>query len=69
MARKRKSNPLDIDPETYFGKPDSIANIAKEIHKNAKSHGWWNKQREIPDRKSTRLNSSHIPLSRMPASA
>ena len=24
---------------------------------------------EIPDRKSTRLNSSHIPLSRMPSSA
>ena len=24
---------------------------------------------ELPDRKSTRLNSSHIPLSRMPSSA
>ena len=24
---------------------------------------------EFPDRKSTRLNSSHIPLSRMPSSA
>ena len=24
---------------------------------------------EVPDRKSTRLNSSHIPLSRMPSSA
>ena len=24
---------------------------------------------EAPDRKSTRLNSSHIPLSRMPSSA
>ena len=24
---------------------------------------------DIPDRKSTRLNSSHIPLSRMPSSA
>ena len=27
------------------------------------------KQNEIQDRKSTRLNSSHIPLSRMPSSA
>ena len=25
--------------------------------------------RTVPDRKSTRLNSSHIPLSRMPSSA
>ena len=25
--------------------------------------------KETPDRKSTRLNSSHIPLSRMPSSA
>ena len=28
-----------------------------------------NLQRQILDRKSTRLNSSHIPLSRMPSSA
>ena len=27
------------------------------------------KLRSLPDRKSTRLNSSHIPLSRMPSSA
>ena len=26
-------------------------------------------QRQLADRKSTRLNSSHIPLSRMPSSA
>ena len=26
-------------------------------------------QHEVEDRKSTRLNSSHIPLSRMPSSA
>ena len=29
----------------------------------------WNAQKERIDRKSTRLNSSHIPLSRMPSSA
>ena len=49
MVRKRKNNPLGIDPETYFGKPDNIASIAKEIHENAKDHGWWDKQREIPE--------------------
>ena len=27
------------------------------------------KRKEVVDRKSTRLNSSHIPLSRMPSSA
>ena len=29
----------------------------------------WNRQAPRQDRKSTRLNSSHIPLSRMPSSA
>ena len=31
--------------------------------------GWRTEAVEAPDRKSTRLNSSHIPLSRMPSSA
>ena len=30
---------------------------------------WWTAYTLILDRKSTRLNSSHIPLSRMPSSA
>ena len=30
---------------------------------------WYEKERQGTDRKSTRLNSSHIPLSRMPSSA
>ena len=36
-------------------------------HISPYSHG--NIQNHEPDRKSTRLNSSHIPLSRMPSSA
>ena len=38
-------------------------NIAKELL----AQGW--KVHGLSDRKSTRLNSSHIPLSRMPSSA
>ena len=33
------------------------------------TYGGWNDAAYISDRKSTRLNSSHIPLSRMPSSA
>ena len=41
--------------------------------KNNKNYGLWTLvsmlSKRLPDRKSTRLNSSHIPLSRMPSSA
>ena len=32
-------------------------------------HMWDQQAEDLKDRKSTRLNSSHIPLSRMPSSA
>ena len=49
---------------TYFGiqyTDEQIDNLVKRIIENSDKHHL--------DRKSTRLNSSHIPLSRMPSSA
>ena len=47
----------------------SKARLETLVAKGNKSARGVLKQLEEPDRKSTRLNSSHIPLSRMPSSA
>ena len=59
---------LEIDPRPYDlrSRPDAFGNIVthwalSEPHQHLKVIS--------RDRKSTRLNSSHIPLSRMPSSA
>ena len=31
------------------GRDDSIADIAKKVHKNAVEHGWWDKERLVPE--------------------
>ena len=46
---------------------DTWKGIAKEVCDDFTE--WLNPGLSEPDRKSTRLNSSHIPLSRMPSSA
>ena len=48
----------------------SIPSYSEIIRRSPASNGGqWHSVREYTDRKSTRLNSSHIPLSRMPSSA
>ena len=44
----------------------SLSNLTDERMREAKTGQWWI---ENPDRKSTRLNSSHSSVSRMPSSA
>ena len=55
-----------------FGDAGAIVTNSKETADRARTianHGQPEKNRHTIDRKSTRLNSSHIPLSRMPSSA
>ena len=49
----------------YFSVRDSLLDKAREYGRQKTI----NASHELRDRKSTRLNSSHIPLSRMPSSA
>ena len=56
-------NALSIDDISFYQNDKHLQTaIAKNINLN-------NENITISDRKSTRLNSSHIPLSRMPSSA
>ena len=43
--------------------------VVKPLHEICKYGGNWRRAFTGPDRKSTRLNSSHLKLSRMPSSA
>ena len=59
------ANRIMLNETSYHG-----SGAIQEIAAEAKAHGF--KKAFVcsdPDRKSTRLNSSHIPLSRMPSSA
>ena len=47
----------------------NVLPINAKVEINKKAYGAKHKIELAPDRKSTRLNSSHIPLSRMPSSA
>src|ERR1051326_6881129 len=62
-----KKSPHNIPDAAYFDVPNRIrASIAKLIAGKPEEIALTSGAR---DRKSTRLNSSHIPLSRMPSSA
>ena len=70
-AYERAKNFADKNPVTLFGKDSKEKNTNFEF---GSSNVLWRATLKtldfIPlDRKSTRLNSSHIPLSRMPSSA
>ena len=59
------------DPKTYPGKTSYVANICGR-HVKQKTAALYAKNPKAVarrDRKSTRLNSSHTPVSRMPSSA
>ena len=62
---------IDMDnPVEFFGPGDKYLNHIKAIFPKLKIIVRGNLIKLIgEDRKSTRLNSSHIPLSRMPSSA
>ena len=49
----------------YTGRVHKIG----EVHEGAATMDWMAQEQERGDRKSTRLNSSHLKLSRMPSSA
>ena len=51
----------------YIGK--KLAKFSRTTYRVVKLKNGKKKRKKIKDRKSTRLNSSHIPLSRMPSSA
>ena len=56
----------------FFSQEDLDAHLAKVEEAKKRDHRTLGKQLQlfsVEDRKSTRLNSSHIPLSRMPSSA
>ena len=54
----------------HYVNNEDFLNALLEFRKKAATNKSENKpEPPIPDRKSTRLNSSHIPLSRMPSSA
>ena len=64
---------FDSDLENDFGLPNYRPTAIRQVTSGG-DHGWHGRAGEMlwnwtPDRKSTRLNSSHIPLSRMPSSA
>ena len=55
-------------PEASYGKPPVKAQFdGRGVVESGHDFGWL--RYKLLDRKSTRLNSSHIPLSRMPSSA
>ena len=52
-------------PETFIGAASPVGGSGEDLNKTMKEKV----NQGMSDRKSTRLNSSHIPLSRMPSSA
>ena len=65
----------NITKRKYIGKKFFWSTKRKQVNKKRKTYKvesdwqeYWSSSEEL-DRKSTRLNSSHIPLSRMPSSA
>ena len=53
----------------FFGQDKTGVLIANQIGVAIAAYAVVYFQKNVKDRKSTRLNSSHIPLSRMPSSA
>ena len=65
-----KSRNYDIEHENISGDAEFSVHEAEEfVRKLQPKHEPRDYQYDALDRKSTRLNSSHIPLSRMPSSA
>ena len=70
-------NPPDYiqppDAQGYIAPPDAVASAPQkpsmQVPEAVKAIGNLSLPNLATDRKSTRLNSSHIPLSRMPSSA
>ena len=48
---------------------DKLVQVYESLYANVHRGVHWLSDQSTEDRKSTRLNSSHIPLSRMPSSA
>ena len=72
QSRGMKVGAGTIVDATIIGAPSSTNNVAKqrdpEMHQTRKGQQWYFGMK-LQDRKSTRLNSSHERLSRMPSSA
>ena len=64
------SVPVIVDADTGYGNPLSVWKLVKDLE-SAGASGIFLEDQKWPkrDRKSTRLNSSHIQKSRMPSSA
>ena len=61
----QESTPEGQQPTKTFTQDELDAIVSKRL---AREQRKWERE-QAQDRKSTRLNSSHIPLSRMPSSA
>ena len=55
------------DISSLMYEAERVSEINRQLAYTEQIYQRYNK--DMPDRKSTRLNSSHIPLSRMPSSA
>ena len=59
---------IDVTPDNYIV-PDNEKHLYHCVIEIKKFDSETGKRLSIPDRKSTRLNSSHVRTSRMPSSA
>ena len=64
------ANPQGLtNPDLIKVQIEHIAKLEREMEKREQELKYQHLKELTQDRKSTRLNSSHIPLSRMPSSA
>ena len=72
MVKSGKLRPLGVSSLKRIAQLPDVPTIAEAGVPNFEVNVWYGllaPRATPPDRKSTRLNSSHIPLSRMPSSA
>ena len=62
----RAGHQMVVVPSAMSGETNRLLGLAKELAPSQAQTGYY---RELEDRKSTRLNSSHTDISRMPSSA
>ena len=61
---------VDVDPRTGNIDPNKVEEAARDLTAGGAAARRWLPRKGAPeDRKSTRLNSSHMPVARMPSSA